>query len=545
MDELFNSNRAPSPQEWASTQSLLELCDQELTPVDSQIADLQKQLDKLISRRSVLQTNRRKYLDTLSARRRLPPEIIASFIQLAVAPPYDGDRPQQHWQARRGSTLPFMLVSKEWYETVCSFAHFWTQLKLDVASASGGEIPHLLEMASKRVQRASELALSLTITLSTSSEWNDKVVEFAHSISSRVGVFDISIETNHNPDPDPNSNPNSNPNPNADMGPGLLARLLRYPLSPTQRTLVWPKLRTVSVNMRSRGPPDIDLRQLEFEDVFSAPEKFPAMSSLSIAAPQCNFSAPNVPWSGLSTLSLGPFYAYRFGDYTSILKQCTEKLRVLNLCMHGLPDRGPILVTTVPLIHLAHLTHLHLEYTLTTEWFAGILLSYISLPSLQSLTCTVVDSSYHTRTEIDRLAIDRLAKLIRQSGCQESLTYLELTNFDLSLGTGATVELRSVFMETPRLSRLKISGYKLHPGLWSIIPESVQDLTVQLWIPAVGDLRPSLNEFVRSRNRLAVPSSTPMKARLDIADDSDVALVREKMDALKAQFGSLSNVVFD
>ncbi|KAJ2922186.1 hypothetical protein H1R20_g14908, partial [Candolleomyces eurysporus] len=410
-------------------------------------------------------------------------------------------------------------------------------LKLDVAAASEEEILHLLEMASKRVQRASELTLSLTVILSTSNEWNDKVFEFAHSISSRVGALDICIEANPNPDPDPNPNPDPNLNydPNANMGSGLLARLLRHPLSPTQRTLVWPKLHTIHITMQSQGPSDVDLQQLE--DVFSAPEKFPAMSSLAIAAPQCNFSALNMPWSVLSTLSLGPFHAYKFVDYTSILKQSTMKLRVLNLRMYGTPDKGPILLTMVPVIHLVHLTHLHLEYTPMTERLSGILLSYLYLPSLQSLTCTAVDGSHRTRTEISRLA-----KLIQQSGCQESLRYLELNNFDLSLRAGATVELRSVFMETPRLSRLKISGYKLHPGLWSIIPESVQDLTVELWLPAIGDLRPSFHEFLRGRSLSAVPSSTPMKARLDIADDRDVASVREKIDVLKAQFGSLLNV---
>ncbi|RXW20638.1 hypothetical protein EST38_g5207 [Candolleomyces aberdarensis] len=537
MDELFNSNRAPSPQEWASTQSLLELCDQELTPVDSQIADLQKQLDKLISRRSVLQTNRRKYLDTLSARRRLPPEIIASFIQLAVAPPYDDDLPQQRWQAKRGSesTLPFMLVSREWYGTVCGFAHFWTELKLDVASASGGEIQHLIEMASKRVERASELALSLTISLSTSNEWNDKVVEFAHSISSRVGAFGISVEAN--PDPDSNTYPNPNPNPN--MAAGLLARLLLNPLSPTQRTLEWPKLHTVDINMRSRSPANINLRRLGY--VFSAPEKFPAMRGLAIAAPQCDFSVLSMPWSGLSTLSLGPFHTYKFGDYTSILKQCTGELRVLNLCMCGTPERSEqILLTLAPIIHLVHVTHLQLEYTPMNEWFSFALLWYLYLPSLQSLTCTAVDGSRRSKTEISQLA-----EILQKSGCQESLRYLELNNFDLSLEADTTVDLRSVFVETPRLSRLKITGHKLHPGLWSIIPESVQDLTVQLWLPAIGDLRPSFDEFVRSRSLSAVPSSTPMKARLDIADGRDVASFRKKIDALQAQFGSLLNVVID
>ncbi|KAJ2925930.1 hypothetical protein H1R20_g11169, partial [Candolleomyces eurysporus] len=530
MDELFNSNRPPSPQEWASTQSLLELCDQELTPVEGQIADLQKQLDKLISRRSTLQTNRRKYLDILSARRRLPPR---NYRYLHTAgrdpPPYDGDLPQQ---PRLGSALPFMLVSKEWYETVCGFGYFWTQLKLDVAAASEEEILHLLEMASKRVQRASELTLSLTVILSTSNEWNDKVFEFAHSISSHVGAFDISIEDNR--DPIHRLELSSSPGPNPNTGSGLLALLLRHPLSPARKTLDWPKLHTVCINMQTTHPPSyLGLRRLE--DVFSAPEKFPVMSGLTIAAPQYYLWALNMPWSSLSTLSLGPFYSYKYRHYFSVLKQCAERLRVLNLFLCGTPEKGETLLTEEPIIHLVHLTHFRLECAEGNDYFSGVLLSYLRLPSLQSLTWTGSYSRSETRD---------IVKLIQESGCQESLRYLELNNVCLFLAaTMMRGGLRSVFMETPRLSRLKISGYELSPRLWSIIPETVQDLTVQMWFPVIGDLRPSFTEFLRSRSLSAVPSSTPMKARLDIIDDTNVASARDKIKYLKAEFGSLSNLV--
>ena len=95
MDDLFSSYRQPSPRECVSAHSLVQLCDEELTSVEDQLASLQKQVEELTSRRSVIQTNRRKYLDILSARRRLPPEIIVTFMQLAVARPHDpGDLSQ-------------------------------------------------------------------------------------------------------------------------------------------------------------------------------------------------------------------------------------------------------------------------------------------------------------------------------------------------------------------------------------------------------------------------------------------------------------------
>jgi hypothetical protein len=240
MDDLFSSNRQPSPHECASTQSLVQLCDEELTSVENQLANLQKQVEELTSQRSTIQANRRKYLYILSARRRLPPDIIDNFIQLAVTrldDPGDLSQPQRAWF---GSVLPFMLVSKEWYETACSFAHVWTELKLDVTEASGGTTLHLLEMASKRVQRASELPLSLTIALSTSNPHNDKVIQFTNTIASCTGAFDIFIEVNSDPDA------------------GLLAGLFHNPLSPGP--LVWQKLHTLRVKMGSQGTLSMDSR---------------------------------------------------------------------------------------------------------------------------------------------------------------------------------------------------------------------------------------------------------------------------------------------
>ncbi|KAJ2915840.1 hypothetical protein MD484_g4564, partial [Candolleomyces efflorescens] len=497
MDDLFSSNRQPSPYECASARNLLQLCDTELTLVEHQLATLQKQVEELTSRRSAIQTNKTKYMDILSARRRLPPEIIVYFMQLAVACP-DEDHLSQPRRARFGSVLPFMLVSKEWYETVCSFAHFWTELNLNVTGASGTTL-HILEMASKRVQRASELPLSLTITLSSSNPHNDKIAQFAHSVAVRTGTFNIFVEVQSEPDE------------------GLLAGLLHHPLSSC--VLVWRELHTLRIGTESRGT---FYMNSQLGEAFTDAERFPALRNVEIIGPQ-NISVVTMPWKNLSTLHLGSLHTFQFGDLFSVLGQ-SSNLESLNLSIRG-GVTGSYPPEANSLLTLPRLTHLNVKYAQCNEIFVVVLLAWLQLPSIQFLACTATDGP---STSIIR----SLTQLFQRSGCQESIRHLEL---DLGMGLGqAAADLRTMFRETPRLSSLKISGQRLHAGCLSSIPDSVRDLIVELSFPVVDDARTSFIEFLRSRSH-SFSFSSHMKARLDFVDSMDTGLIRENLAALKAE----------
>ncbi|RXW12206.1 hypothetical protein EST38_g13650 [Candolleomyces aberdarensis] len=501
LKSLSTSNRPPSPQEASVAGEYLQLCDQKLQVVDTRITALEHELEQLKTQRTIIERERHRYADILSARRLLPPEIIGRFMELACM--YDSESSRNLETHQQVSS--FMLVSREWYRTACGVAHFWTELAMDLTNYSAEETQSVIVKASNRSARASELYLSLHIAFSAAAPANTQIFDFIHSLVPRLGLLSLRIQVDSTSD--------------------LVVLDTLFHPPPSSSALVWPTLHTLQISIQSQQEITADA-QLSFLS-----SNFPLLRTAAISSSNISFTSYQMPWFNLMRLDLGPLGRPESQKYVSIIGACTN-LRSLHLCTQSYIDINGI--NSVPVITLPHLTHLHVE---SSGYHDGEqLLPLLNVPSLQSCIYTVsVTGSYSTSI------VRRLTDLFRRSGCSASMKYLEL---DLSRGTFYSPNaLRNLFLEVPHLTVLKLSGYKMEVDALREVPLSVRELSIKISYYRVDDSRKTFVDYLNSR--FASSTDIPVKARLHLADTVHTLAVRKRLDSLKKEVGSALDVVMD
>ncbi|KAJ2924150.1 hypothetical protein H1R20_g12938, partial [Candolleomyces eurysporus] len=500
LEFLSASNRPPSPQESSVAGEFLQLCDQKLKVVDTRIVALERELEELKAQRSIIEGERHRYADILSARRLLPPEIIGRFMELACL----DDTESSHSLGAYQQVSSFILVSREWYQTACGLAHFWSELSMDLTNSSVQATQEMIVKAGNRSARAAELPITLTIAFPAATSSIAQIVDFIHSLMSRLGVLDLCVLVDTRSDLQ------------------LLDSLFRPP--PSTNNLVWPMLHTLRIMIESEGKITAG-SELSFPSV-----NFPLLRKAAMSSPNVKFASYQMPWFNLMRLNLGPLSELEPQKYVSILGACTN-LRSLRLCTQrqtNIPGINTLVIT------LPHLTHLHVESS--DSYDLGRFLPSLNLPSLQSCIYTVANpGSYSTSI------VRRLTDLIQRSGCSESMEYLEL---DLSRGTFYNSgTLKDLFLEVPRLNVLKLSGYKMDFDALQGVPLTVRELSIKLIYYRIDHAR---NAFVDHLNsRFAASSDVPVKARLQLVDTVHTFTLQKRLDSLKEKVGSSLDVVMD
>ncbi|RXW13295.1 hypothetical protein EST38_g12558 [Candolleomyces aberdarensis] len=504
LESIFASNRPPSPQESSVAGESLQLCDQKLEVVDTRIADLEHELEELKAQRATIKKERHRYVDILSARRLIPPEIIGRFMELACV---DTKPESSQSSGTYQQVLSFMLVSREWYRTACGVAHFWTELDMDLTEYSAEETEQIIIKANNRFARAAELPLSLHLAFSAAVPTNTLITGFIHSLTPRLGVFSFRIQVDSISELQ------------------ILTSVLHHPASSS--TLVWPRLHTLRIDIHSEHEITADY------ELSNPLTNFPLLSKAAISSPHIIFALRQMPWSNLSSLDLGPLRQLETRQYLSILEECIN-LRSLRLCMKRQIGTDQ-LNNSVPVTALPHLTHLHVENTDTQESRMGRLLSRLKLPSLRSCILTTLnDGGYYTSI------IAKLAELFQRSECSESMEYLEL---NLARGLAHRPDtLGHLFRQVPRLTALKLSGYKMDIDALRGVPLSIRNLSVKLSYYRIDDARTAFVEYLNSR---FADSDEPMKAQLSVVDTVTTVLIRQNLDTLRNNVGSSLDVAMD
>ncbi|RXW12205.1 hypothetical protein EST38_g13648 [Candolleomyces aberdarensis] len=501
LESLATSNRPPSSQESSVAEECLQPWDQKLRDVDSQIAALEHELEDLKAQRSIIEKERNRYTDMLSARRLLPPEIIGRFMELACV-----DDTESQSSGAYGQVLSFMLVSREWYRTACGVAHFWNKLSMDLTNSSAEDTQEIILKASNQSERAAELPLSLNIAFSAVLSTNSRVVDFIHSLVPRLEVLALRIQVDSISDLQ------------------ILDTLFHNPPSSSANALVWPTLHTLQISIQSE-PEHLITAESELSFPLAS---FPLLTTAAISSPNVSFTSYQILWVNLLKLDLGPLPELEPQQYISMLGKCTN-LRSLHLHTQHEIDGNQLPVTTLP-----HLTHLHVKSSDPHDM--GRILSSLKLPSLQSCIYTVSHPGYYYYLSI----VCRLTELFQRSGCSESMEYLEL---DLSHGTfSSSRTLSDLLLQVPHLTVLKLSGYKMEEDALKDIPRSVRELSICLSYYRIDDARKAFVNYLNSR---FASSDVPVKARLHLVDSAFTVPIRQRIATLKNSVGSPLDVVMD
>ncbi|KAJ2915686.1 hypothetical protein MD484_g4715, partial [Candolleomyces efflorescens] len=121
--------------------------------------------------------------------------------------------------------------------------------------------------------------------------------------------------------------------------------------------------------------------------------------------------------------------------------------------------------------------------------------------------------------------LERLATLIRCSGCSESMEYLE-------------IDLARV---------LKLSGYKMEGPVLQHVPVTVRELSIRLSYHRIDEARTMFVDYLTSR--FASPSASlpddAVKARFHLVETVHTQTARKQLDVLQQQLGSTLDVVMD
>ncbi|KAJ2924155.1 hypothetical protein H1R20_g12934, partial [Candolleomyces eurysporus] len=505
LQSLYASNRPPSPQEASVAAESLQFCDQKLKVVDTRITALDRELEELKAQRSIIEGERHRYADILSAHRLLPPEIIGRFMESACMDDSDDEsESSQNWGTHQ-QILPYMLVSREWYQTACGVAHFWTELVMDLANSSSEDIREIILKAMDRSARTTGLPISLKIAFSAAGPASTQIVDFIHFLISRLGLFSLRLYVDSISDLQ------------------LLNSLFCHP--PSSSALLWPTLHTLRISIKSADIIDAE------SELFIPPTNFPLLRTVAVSSPYIIFPSYQMPCSNLMRLDLGPLYEFGPQQCVNILGAFTN-LRSLRLHMpylYALSDDPNIPVTILP-----HLTHLHIESA--RQSVPGRFFPLVKLPSLQSCIYTISSSGKYSS-----LIIGQLTKLFVRSGCSESMEYLEL---DLGYESFYRVRaLDDLLLEVPRLTTLKLSGFRMEMHALQNVPLSVRELSINLSLHILDENRGAFVKYLHSR--FDTSSDHPLKARLHFVNTRDTFAVRERLDPLKNKVGSSLDVVMD
>ncbi|RXW11949.1 hypothetical protein EST38_g13906 [Candolleomyces aberdarensis] len=465
LEDLLDSNIPPSSLQSSMAQAAIESFDQVLTPLNENIADLQRQLVELQTRKEAVEARRQKYLDIVSARRRIPNEIVGAFVEEAYIPSL-GESPslpfmlffkEAHRPPFKGESplLPFMLVSRAWYRAVCGTARLWTTLYLDLRSTGEeADVRRVVEKATTWYSRAGSVPLTLSLSLSSLNPNNHIFIDYLHSIANKLGNLDFKIEMDTSSDVD------------------FLQQVFR---DPDSKGIAWPNMKKLHLSIRSG-------REVQLADVITHPYKqFQALEDFSIRAHGA-IAKFDMPWETLTTLRLGPFSVI-WGQgmtYCSILSSC-QNLRSLHVGIHryGSDDARLYINASHVRVTLPHLTNLSVEHGFLCQHACTSLLESLVLPSLQSFSCkyTAPDSTIGY-SEVP-LA---LTKLIMRSHNPNTIK-------SISLGLGNALspgleDLGGLFSEVPGLEVLELSGGKIDVELMEVLPGALNELTLRLAVEA-------------------------------------------------------------
>lgn len=515
LEGLFDSNVSPSSQQHSVAQAAIESFDQVLSAVDKHIADLEsqlgaanqplveteRQLKEFQAEKKAIEEKKRKYLDVVSARRRIPTEIVGGFVEWACPDPttsFDGNPP----------FLPFLLVSRGWYRAVYSTCSLWTGLHLDLRLASEERIQCIVDKATRWYSRAGSLPLTLSLSLSSSNPNNHIFIDYLHSIANGLGTLEMRVEMATSPD-------------NA-----LLRRLFR---DPDSKHIPWPQTKKLHLNIRSKG--DIE-REIQLQDVFTHPRKqFPVLEVFTI---RCNkiISKFDMPWDALTTLRLGPFGVARGRGmtYCSILGSCPS-LRSLHIGIEaraGFDTRHFIRNPRQPAVDitLPHLTELSVEHGFICENACEMLLGRLILPSLRSFSFRYTGPP---STGVFSLVPVALTELVIRSGNSSTIQSISLGLDEGLNGSIAFEELDRLLQEVPVLETLELAGDEIDIGLMDILPKGLNALTLQL---AVDTAKMEFQRYITEN-----PSQ---RVRVRIRESSQAEVVGLPLPVLEDLFVSIN-----
>ncbi|KAJ2924153.1 hypothetical protein H1R20_g12932, partial [Candolleomyces eurysporus] len=503
LQSLCASNRPPSPQEVSVAAEFLQLCDEKLQVVDTRITALERELEELRAQRSVIEGERRQYTDILSVRRLLPPEIIGRFMELACVDNHN-DEPEYSQSLRtHHRLLPFMLVSREWYRTACGLAHLWAELDMDLTNSSSRDVQEIIMKATNRNARAAEIPLSLKIAFSAGGPASTQIVDFIHSLISRLGLFSLRLYVDS-------------------ISDLQILDTLFHP--PSSSALLWPTLHTLHISIQSK-------RVMAAESGLYIPlANIPLLRTAAISSPVVIFPSYQMTCTNLFRLDLGPLSELISDEYVPILGTC-KNLRSLRLRIKPQSRRD---ANNIPVITLPRLTHLHIESSDRVE--SGFL-PLLRLPSLQSCIYIIsAPESYYPPI------IDNLEELVKRSGCSESMEYLEL-HFGHDAFKHRMCALERLLMVVPRLTVLKLSSFEMEMrALQNCLP-GVQELSIR---SSRGEMDRALRSFTEYLDyRFDAFPGVPLKARLQFVVTKRTLATREQLDSLRAKFGSSLDFVVD
>ncbi|KAJ2923837.1 hypothetical protein H1R20_g13260, partial [Candolleomyces eurysporus] len=506
LSDLFDSNLPPSPQQYSIAQTAITSFNQELAVISERMSDLERRLTSLRAEKVAIEAKRQQYLDVISARRRIPTEILGAFIETACF-----DSPKPHVGAP--PFLPFMLVSRAWFQAACGIFDLWSELDINLKSDYREEdFQHIVERASRWYSRAGSHPLKLSLSLSSPNPNNHIFFRYLHSIVSSLGYLVVKIEMETPSDLE------------------ILKHIFHNPDS--SHAVLWPQMRTLHLHLQCKQELGQDL---QLRDAFSnASEQFPALRDFAIRSngTTAKFS---IPWDALTKLRLGPFVNLTGMTYCSVLRECRH-LRSLHIDIEfwfGVTSIGRLEDLSQGPVTLPHLTQLSIVYGCGHDAVCTNLVNNLVLPSLVSL---------HLETNLleDRVnsILSAFGRLVRRSHNSNTLK-----SISLSLGMALSCcmsGLSDLCSEVPALEVLQLSGQSIGGGLMDAIPPRLKKLTVELTCRELDRVRIAFGLYLKRRYSSldASAEDAPIRVRLRVVEGERSRSASRQIEELKSRIGS-------
>lgn len=427
LQPLLHSNLPPLPQQSSDITAVVSHFSEQLDGIESRIALLQNELSQLGSSKAGLQKDIEKYTSILSANRRIPPEIIRTFM-LGCHDELSFD----HYQAR-----DLALVSRQWYQVAVSTPRLWTSYTIDTrdasvvgesgpAGATAADPRHdvatmeasVVSQVSAHFSKALSLPVCLHYMFNGSNLRGGPIFHFIQTLAPRLERFHIYLHVKKAEEVDP-----------------ILTKLLGQ--------ATWPILWSLDINLR------IDHGDVNrwCGDVFTGSQnlnRFPAIKYIGLQGVgeqymrgQRKFEGWNMPWSQLSSMRLGPLPLRDAQDIVNILNDCTnlqECFIDITRCSQFLGLGASDITDRSKPIELAKLRCLHLSTD--NEWVSKGILDRLALPSLQRLTHALTKENGFKEPNPSELESDEetsidyilkpLIDLFTRSSCRDTMIDLTL-----------------------------------------------------------------------------------------------------------------------
>ena len=461
---LLNSNLPPTLEEQDTAQRELHLFDVQLQEVNAQITALEAQLAALKNERSAILSNRAPYADILSARRRLPQEVISKIMELVCDLEFPENDSPTHYPSTNDSPInDLMLVSKSWYNAACSTATFWnrTHLSFPLSMDEQG-LEDDLAKAAIRVRRASQLPLSFSLVVGVNGSVQQKIANFIKPLAQRLSHFSITI-----------------PFDSKDAHDLQILDELFLMREPTSGEYVnWDALQSLKLDILSKSPSEC------LDAIFcTTANRFPQLQHLSLNSAVQKLTSPSPTFENLTSLAISGMSSYDILGCLSILRQCS-KLQHCRLRPTGRVRQHQVEEddSTISNVLLPYLTNLEISSQKVYEVITCTILKHLETPSLCSFVYTTFEAFDMWTSSI----YGSLEDLIRRSQCQERFRVLELRTRHGFNHTHLVDKLDGLFASTPNLEVFKLVGRKMDPGITFRIPKSVKQLEITMECPWIG-----------------------------------------------------------